>query len=78
MQSVLFLLAGFDTTATTLTNTIFLLSRNSEVQDKLYEEIMRKHEDFVRLLLDKLYAVKIYGIGENYNSQGRSQTRNDS
>lgn len=46
-QSVIFLLAGFDTTATTLTNTIFSLARNPEVQDKLYEEIMKKHEKFV-------------------------------
>ena len=39
-QSTLFLIAGYDTTATTLTNSCFLLARNPEVQEKLYNEIV--------------------------------------
>ncbi|XP_046646974.1 cytochrome P450 3A24-like [Daphnia pulicaria] len=45
-QSMLFMLAGFDTTATTLTNSAFLLARNPEVQERLYDEVVRKHEQF--------------------------------
>ena len=47
LKSVVFLLAGFDTTATTLTSAIFLLARNPEVQQKLYDGIQRKLETFV-------------------------------
>ena len=47
LQSVLFLLAGFDTTATTLTNSIFLLAQNKEIQEKLYDQIVQKLDKFV-------------------------------
>lgn len=46
-QSTLFMLAGFDTTATTLTNTCFQLARNPDVQEKLYESIAAKMEEYV-------------------------------
>nr|CAH0100563.1 unnamed protein product [Daphnia galeata] len=45
-QSTLFMLAGFDTTATTLTNTCFQLARNPDIQEKLHETILRKLEDY--------------------------------
>jgi cytochrome P450 family 3 subfamily A len=41
------MLAGFDTTATTLTNTCFVLARNPGIQEKLYASILEKMEDYV-------------------------------
>lgn len=47
LQCVLFLLAGYDTIATTLTNTAFLLARNPDVQEKLYQQLTRKLKKYV-------------------------------
>ena len=41
------MLAGFDTTATILTNTCFQLARNPDIQEKLHETILRKLDDHV-------------------------------
>jgi cytochrome P450 family 3 subfamily A len=41
------MLAGFDTTATTLTSTCFQLARNPDVQEKLYQSIVAKMKDYV-------------------------------
>ena len=46
-QSTIFLLAGFDTTATTLTNACYLLAKNPQVQERLYDEIMSRVEQHV-------------------------------
>ncbi|XP_046636783.1 cytochrome P450 3A14-like isoform X1 [Daphnia pulicaria] len=45
-QSTVFMLAGFDTTATTLTSTCFQLAKNPDVQEKLYESIMTEMQDY--------------------------------
>ncbi len=50
VKSTLFMLAGFDTTATTLTSTCFQLARNPDVQEKLYESIVTKMADYVSVL----------------------------
>ena len=46
-QSSLFLLAGFDTTATTLVSACFLMARHDDIQEKLYDAISARHEEFV-------------------------------
>ncbi|XP_057367195.1 cytochrome P450 3A2-like isoform X1 [Daphnia carinata] len=45
-QSTLFMLAGFDTTATTLTNTCFLLAKHPKIQEKLYDSILAKRGEY--------------------------------
>ncbi|KAI9562840.1 hypothetical protein GHT06_010295 [Daphnia sinensis] len=45
-QSTLFMLAGFDTTATTMTNACFQLARNPDVQEALYDIIIKKMESY--------------------------------
>jgi len=45
-QGVIFLLAGFDTTANTLTSSCFILARHPEIQEKIYEEVMSKIDHY--------------------------------
>ncbi|RWS02828.1 Thromboxane-A synthase-like protein, partial [Dinothrombium tinctorium] len=39
-QGMLFIVAGFDTTSTTLTNIVYCLANNPECQERLYQEII--------------------------------------
>jgi len=45
-QSVIFLLAGFDTTANTLTSSCFVLARQPEIQEKIYDLVMEKIDQY--------------------------------
>ena len=46
-QAFLFLLAGSETTATTMTFLAYLLAKNPEIQSKLYKEIEKSFNEHV-------------------------------
>ena len=46
-QAFLFILAGSETTATTMAFVGYLLAKNPEIQDKLYEEIKKVFDEHV-------------------------------
>jgi cytochrome P450 len=49
----MFLIAGYDTTATALSHICFLLARNPEVQDKLHNLTVEKIEQFVSIWINE-------------------------
>lgn len=55
-KSTLFMLAGFDTTATTLTNTCFQLARNPDIQEKLYDTVITKMEEYASFTFRFIYS----------------------
>ena len=50
-QSLLFFLAAYDTTSTTMSFLIHNLSKHEELQEKLYEEIQDVMEGYVSYIL---------------------------
>ncbi len=49
-QAFIFLIAGSETTATTMTFVAYLLAKNPEIQAKLYHEIEKAFNEYVSLL----------------------------
>lgn len=61
-QSILFFLAGYDTTATSISFLMYNLALYPEIQEKLYEEIMNVAGDKVILYLRMKYQSKHFLI----------------
>ena len=75
-QSSLFLLAAFDTTATTLASACFFLARNPHVQEKLYDAISARHQEFVSYNQYILYVKKIAEYnGKLFNLRSKCLTK---
>ena len=52
-QSLIFLLAGFETTASALTFTAYYLAMNQDTQEEVYNELMENLSDQVNLFVLK-------------------------
>ena len=61
-QSILFFVAGFETTSSAITNTIFEMVHQPELQDKLCKEIEEKLSGYDENDLEKYYDKIINGI----------------
>jgi len=56
-QCVLFFLAGYDTSATTMSFAVYNLACNPETQEKLYEEAKTLFESNVSLVCKLLFLI---------------------
>ena len=54
-QCILFFIAGYETTASTIANVMFEFTHHPEVQEKLYKEVTKKLSDLDPKDLDKYY-----------------------
>ena len=61
-QCILFFLAGFETTASTIAHALFEFTKHPEVQEKLYEEVNEKIRDLDPKKLDKYYETIVNDI----------------
>ena len=61
-QAILFFFAGFETTASTIVNTLFEFTKYPETQEKLYHEIKEKLEHADKSDLTKYYEIIINDI----------------
>ena len=48
-QGMVFLIAGYETTANTLQSAIYLLAKNPHVQEQLYEEVISVCESSTKI-----------------------------
>ena len=61
-QSVLFFIAGYDTTNSAFDHVIYYLSRNPEWQEKLYDEIKNVKLEYDRLTSFQILNAIIYEV----------------
>ena len=57
-QSTLFFLAGYETTATTLTMALFALTQNPDVQEKLFQVLRDAYDEESKMSAESLSQVK--------------------
>ena len=60
-QSIMFFLAGYDTTATSIAFLTYNLALNPEIQEELYEEIVNFAADKV-LCHHIIHATKVFNL----------------
>ena len=60
-QGMVFLLAGYETSANVLNSAIYLFAKNPEVQDQLYEEVVNICESSTKINHETI-KVKGYNI----------------
>ena len=65
-QGILFLLAGYETTANTLSSAVYLLAKNPDVQDQLHEEVINICESSNKINHETITVRKCMLLGIRY------------
>ena len=73
-QGMMFFIAGYDTTATSIAFLLYNLSLNPEIQEKLYEEIMDTAGDQVNTFYKYLFVSWICMQTDRFLFNCRGQT----